>query len=39
MATLYDLKPRFQARLRPMTARLARGGGTSERGTCSALVV
>jgi len=39
MATLYDLKPRFQARLRPMTARLAQAGVTANQVTVAALLL
>ncbi|MGD9741673.1 MAG: CDP-alcohol phosphatidyltransferase family protein [Dongiaceae bacterium] len=39
MATLNDLKPRFQARLRPMTARLARAGVTANQVTVAALLL
>lgn len=39
MATLYDLKPRFQAWLRPPTARLARAGITANQVTLAALAV
>ena len=37
--TLYDLKPAFQARLRPMVARLAAAGVTANEITVSALIV
>lgn len=39
MATLYDLKPRFQARLRPLTARLANAGVTANQVTVAALLL
>lgn len=37
--TLYDLKPRFQALLRPIVARLAYGGVTANQVTIAALVI
>jgi CDP-diacylglycerol---glycerol-3-phosphate 3-phosphatidyltransferase len=37
--TLYDLKPAFQARLRPMVGRLAVAGVTANEITVSALIV
>src|SRR3954465_10582020 len=36
MATLYTLKPRFQALLRPSVRRMAAGGGTATRVTIAA---
>lgn len=39
MATLYDLKPRFQALLRPLAGRLARAGVTANAVTVAALVL
>lgn len=39
MPTLYDLKPAFQARLRPLTARLARAGITANQVTVAATVL
>lgn len=38
MITLYDLKPRFQALLRPLTAGLARAGITANQVTVAAAV-
>ena len=37
--TLYDLKPAFQARLRPMVGRLAAVGVTANQVTVSALII
>jgi len=37
--TLYDLKPRFQALLRPLAGRLARGGVTANQVTIAAMLV
>ena len=37
--TLYDLKPAFQARLRPVVGRLAAAGVTANEITVSALIV
>ncbi len=37
MATIYDLKPRFQALLRPLNRRLARAGITPNQITLAAL--
>ncbi|HPU54482.1 MAG TPA: CDP-alcohol phosphatidyltransferase family protein, partial [Burkholderiaceae bacterium] len=37
--TLYDLKPRFQALLRPMVASLARAGITANQVTLAAAVL
>jgi CDP-diacylglycerol--glycerol-3-phosphate 3-phosphatidyltransferase len=37
MASIYDLKPTFQARLCPLVARLARAGATPNTVTLSAL--
>lgn len=39
MPTIYDLKPRFQALLRPLTARLARAGITANQVTMAAAVL
>lgn len=39
MASIYDIKPRFQALLRPLTARLAAIGVTANRVTASAAVL
>ena len=39
MATIYDLKPKFQALLRPIAAWLARGGVTANAVTVAALVL
>lgn len=39
MASLYDLKPRFQQRLRPIAARLARAGVTANQVTVAALLL
>ncbi|MEZ5828495.1 MAG: hypothetical protein R3D01_09045 [Hyphomicrobiales bacterium] len=39
MATIYDLKPKFQALLRPAAARLARAGVTANAVTVAALVL
>lgn len=38
MATLYDLKPRFQAQLRPLTRWLARQGVTANQVTLAAAL-
>jgi len=37
--TLYDLKPRFQALLRPLVTRLAAAGVTANRVTVAAVLV
>ncbi len=39
MATIYDLKPKFQARLRPIAAWLVRAGVTANGVTVAALVL
>lgn len=39
MATIYDLKPKFQARLRPIAGALARAGVTANAVTVAALVL
>jgi Phosphatidylglycerophosphate synthase len=39
MATLYDLKPAFQARLRPLVGRLAARGITANQVTLAAAVL
>ncbi|NJD05941.1 MAG: CDP-alcohol phosphatidyltransferase family protein [Methylococcaceae bacterium] len=39
MPTIYDLKPRFQALLRPITARLAAAGVTANQVTVAALLL
>ncbi len=39
MASIYDLKPRFQALLRPSTRGLARAGATANQVTAAALVL
>ena len=39
MATLYDLKPRFQALLRPLVARLAVSGVTANQVTLAAMLL
>ena len=39
MATIYDLKPRFQALLRPATSSLARSGVTANQVTVAALLL
>ena len=39
MPTIYDLKPRFQARLRPLADRLAKAGVTANGVTLAALVL
>ena len=39
MATIYDLKPKFQACLRPLSAALARAGVTANAVTAAALVL
>ena len=39
VATVYDLKPRFQALLRPLCARMARAGITANAVTIAALVL
>ncbi|WP_108682637.1 CDP-alcohol phosphatidyltransferase family protein [Methyloceanibacter sp. wino2] len=39
MATIYDLKPRFQALLRPIAARLVNGGATANGVTLAALIL
>ena len=39
MATLYDIKPAFQARLRPLTARLAASGVTANQVTVAAMLM
>jgi CDP-diacylglycerol--glycerol-3-phosphate 3-phosphatidyltransferase len=39
VATLYDLKPRFQALLRPLAGRLVRVGVTANAVTVAALVL
>jgi len=39
MATLYDIKPRFQALLRPLTALLAKWGVTANQVTLAAIVL
>lgn len=37
--TLYDLKPRFQALLRPMVGKLARAGVTANQVTLAAAII
>lgn len=39
MASIYDLKPRFQALLRPLTARLARSGVSANQVTLAAMLM
>ena len=39
MASIYDLKPRFQALLRPMTRRLAAAGVTPNQITIAAILL
>jgi CDP-diacylglycerol--glycerol-3-phosphate 3-phosphatidyltransferase len=39
LATIYDLKPRFQALLRPLAARLARAGISANAVTVAALLL
>lgn len=39
MATIYDLKPRFQALLRPMAARLVQAGASANGVTLAALIM
>jgi CDP-diacylglycerol---glycerol-3-phosphate 3-phosphatidyltransferase len=39
MATIYDLKPRFQSSLRPLVARLARRGVTANQVTVAAMAL
>ena len=39
MATIYDLKPKFQALLRPMAARLVRAGVAANGVTLAALIL
>lgn len=39
MPTIYDLKPRFQSLLRPLTARLARRGVTANQVTVAAALM
>lgn len=39
MPTLYDLKPAFQARLRPLTQALAKAGVTANQVTISAALI
>jgi len=39
LATIYDLKPKFQALLRPLAARLARAGVSANAVTIAALVL
>ncbi|HML93157.1 CDP-alcohol phosphatidyltransferase family protein [Methyloceanibacter sp.] len=39
MATIYDLKPRFQALLRPIAGRFVRGGVTANAVTLAALAL
>lgn len=39
MPTIYDLKPRFQSLLRPLTARLARQGVSANQVTLAAAVL
>ena len=39
MATIYDLKPKFQALLRPIAARLVRAGVTANGVTLAALIL
>jgi len=39
LATIYDLKPRFQALLRPIAARLVRAGFSANSVTFAALVL
>jgi len=39
MASIYDLKPKFQNLLRPLCARLARGGVTANQVTVAAAVL
>ncbi len=39
MATLYDIKPAFQALLRPLTSRLASAGVTANQVTIAAMLL
>jgi CDP-diacylglycerol---glycerol-3-phosphate 3-phosphatidyltransferase len=39
MASIYDLKPAFQGRLRPLVVQLAARGGTANQVTISALLL
>ena len=39
MVSVYDLKPRFQALLRPITAALAKGGVTANHVTVFAMIL
>jgi CDP-diacylglycerol---glycerol-3-phosphate 3-phosphatidyltransferase len=39
VATIYDLKPRFQALLRPIAARLVNAGATANGVTLAALIM
>jgi CDP-diacylglycerol--glycerol-3-phosphate 3-phosphatidyltransferase len=39
MPTIYDLKPRFQALLRPITAKLAAAGATANQVTVAAILL
>src|SRR5262245_33518328 len=39
MASIYDLKPKFQALLRPLTTRLAKAGVTANQVTVAAAVL
>ena len=39
MATIYDLKPRFQALLRPIAGRLVQAGATANGVTLAALIM
>lgn len=39
MASVYDIKPQFQALLRPLTNRLAKSGGTANMVTIAAVIV
>ena len=39
MPSIYDIKPRFQALLRPITQKLARAGVTANQVTIAALVI
>lgn len=39
MASIYDLKPRFQALLRPLVGRLARAGATANQVTLGAALL
>src|SRR5690242_707173 len=39
MASIYDIKPKFQALLRPITQRLAAAGVTANQVTIAALLL